>query len=70
MTFTAATLHYNLHLTSVIRYSGNNYTGAYQDIDDALMNIKDIVPPENYIEVEQVYHVGSPAVLKAHSSQE
>eukprot|EP00957_Ditylum_brightwellii_P193121 14704144-Ditylum_brightwellii.AAC.1 len=70
MKFTTATLYYNLHLPSVIRYAGNNYTTAYQDIDDILRNIKGIVPPENYAKVERVFQVGSPAMLKAESSRE
>eukprot|EP00957_Ditylum_brightwellii_P069232 5256481-Ditylum_brightwellii.AAC.1 len=68
MAFTAAALHYNLHLSAVIQYAGNNYTVTYQDIDKILNSIKDIIPPENYTEVKQVFQIRSLAVLKAESS--
>eukprot|EP00957_Ditylum_brightwellii_P098485 7503013-Ditylum_brightwellii.AAC.1 len=69
MNFAAAVLHYDFHISSAIRYAGNNYTALYRDINWILNKIKSIVPPEIYDEVERVFKVGSPIKLVAASTR-
>ena len=70
MKFAAAAIHYNFHLPSVIRYTGNNYTADYRDIDWTLNKVKDIIPADGYSELERVFKIGSPNILIAESSRE
>ena len=68
--FLAAAVHYNLHIPSVIRYVGGNYTAEYRDVDTILRSIKNIVPDDLYLEVKRVLTLGAPTILKGESSRQ
>jgi len=70
MCFAAALLHYDFHIPSVIRYAGNNYTASYRDIDWIMDQLRSVLSPHEFEELERVFKVGSPNKLVATSSRE
>ena len=70
MKFTAAALHYNFHIPSVIRYIGNNYTAAFRDVKKVLNRVKDIVPPHICKDLERIFKTGAPRYMVAESSRD
>lgn len=58
--FTACTLFYNMHLGSVMRYLGNNYTNQHIDVDEIMKECKNVVPEDIRQDLHRVLTKGSP----------
>ena len=56
----AALLHYDLDIPFVIRYAGNNYTGAHRNVPYILQSIRRHVPQEVFRDIERLLTVGAP----------
>jgi hypothetical protein len=68
--FLAAAIHYDLHIPSVYRYIGGNYTAAYRDIPEILSHIKNVVPHDIYTDVHRIFTHGTPRIFRAESTRE
>ena len=68
--FLAATLFYDFHLASVMRYAGGNYTGKFRNVEYILSQIKGIAPDEIYNNVEKLLKIGAPHEINGHSTFE
>jgi len=66
--YTAALFHYNLHLGSVIRFCGNNYTNEHLHVPSIMTNLKHIVPTHIYDYVYRALTTGAPTKINGHSS--
>lgn len=66
--FLAASLFYNSHLASIIRYASGNYVGAHMDADRVKKEIEGIVPPAICKNVDILIRVGAPHHIYGHSS--
>lgn len=64
----AAALHYDLHLPSVIRFAGGNYTGEYRDVDKIVKRLKGIVDEDDINDLRRLFTTGAPARMVAESS--
>ena len=54
---------------SVIRYAGNNYTGAYRDVPHILRTIRPHIPHDVYQDIERLFTVGAPDHFVGESSR-
>jgi len=62
--FLALAIHYDLHIPSIIRYLGGNYTKAYLDVPAILQLLRSFQCPIDILrDVERIYTVGSPAIF-------
>ena len=68
--FLAAALYYDLHLGSVMRYAGDNYTGEFRDVDYIMSQIKGIAPDEICDNVKKLLTTGAPHEMHGHSTHE
>jgi len=66
--YTAALLHYNLHLGSVIRYCGNNYTNEHLNVPSIIRKLQNIVPQNIINYVHRALTTGAPTTIQGHSS--
>jgi len=70
MCFTAAAIHFDLHIPSVIRYAGGNYTADYRNFDEIKKQLEGRVDPRDIADLRRVFTMGTPANLVAESSEE
>ena len=68
--FLAASLFYNFHLASIIRFAGGNYVGAHMQADKVLNEIRGIVPHDICVNVEHLLRKGAPHKMNGHSTSE
>ena len=67
--FVAAAIHFDMHIPSVIRYLGGNYTAAYRDVPSILNLVKDKVSDNLFLDMKRILEVGAPNFLVAESTQ-
>jgi len=65
--FMAATLHYNFHIASVIRYCGHNYTNSHIQIPQLISKIKHIIPKSLLQYITRALTIGAPSFINAHN---
>lgn len=70
MCFTAAAIHYDLHVSSVLRYAGGNYTADYRNVKEIVQNLKGKVDESDLEDLERVFTTGAPTKMVAESSNE
>lgn len=63
-------LHYDMHITNVMRYAGHNHTGAYHDISNWIETIKHLVDPDFLQHYIRVMNIGAPAQFNNSTTQE
>ena len=68
--FAAALLHYNLHVGSVIRFCGQNYTNAHLDPRKIVHKLRNIAPKPIQDYVLRALTVGAPSKISGHSTSE
>ena len=66
--FLAASLYYNFHLASVIRFAGGTYVGAHMDADRVKKELSGIVPAEICRNVDNLLRFGAPHQMSGHST--
>lgn len=68
--FMACLYHYDLSIANVMRYVGNNYTGAYRDIQKSVKRMRGLVDDDLLTLYIQVMLVGAPSHFVAETSRE
>jgi hypothetical protein len=68
MAFLACLLHYDLRVSEVMRFAGNNYTGAYRQPHDRLLQIDGLVDSDLLNHYIRVMHTGAPTIFNALTS--
>jgi len=66
--FTAAILHYNFHIASVIRFCGNNYINSHLNPESIKHKLQGVVPADIVDYVYRALSVGAPSRINATSS--
>jgi len=66
--FAAALIHYNLHVGSVIRFCGNNYTNAHLNPHEIVKKLQHIAPKHIQDYVLRALTVGAPSRISGFSS--
>ena len=59
-----------MDIPPVIRFAGNNYTGAYRDVPEILLTVEPHVPKETYDDLERILTVGTPTIFNGELSHE
>ena len=59
-----------MDVASVIRYAGQNYTGAYRDVPLILKTIKPHVPNDVFEDIKRILVIGAPAKLVGESTRD
>ena len=67
---TAALFHYNFSVSNLMRWLGNNYTGAHRDIQYIVQRIRPHVDPDLVSRLIQVTQTGAPAHFNAETSRD
>ena len=67
---TAALFHYNLSVANLMRWLGNNYTGAHRDIQYIVQRISPHVDPDLVQRLVRVLQSGAPTHFNAETSRE
>ena len=70
MCFTAAALHFDMHIPSVIRYVGGNYTADFRDVNEIVKQLEGKVDPKDIEDLKRVFTTGAPGRLVAESSKD
>ena len=70
MCFMAAALHFDLHIPSLIRYAGGNYTADFRNIDEIEKKLIGKVDPKDIEDLRRVFTVGTPGRLVGESTSE
>jgi hypothetical protein len=70
MSFLACLLHYDLRVSEVMRFAGNNYTGAYRHPHDRLRKIEGLVNNDLLAHYIRIMHTGAPAIFNASTSRD
>mmetsp|Transcript_29742 Transcript_29742/g.86679 ORF Transcript_29742/g.86679 Transcript_29742/m.86679 type:complete len:873 (-) Transcript_29742:2591-5209(-) len=70
MCFTAAALHFDLHIPSVIRYAGGNYTADFRDMDKIEKQLVGKVDPKDISDLRRVFTVGTPGRFVGESTKD
>lgn len=69
--YTAMLLHFNLDVSLLMRYLGNNYTGEYRDVPETIAKLRQYNIPEELIDkYRRVLLTGCPAHFVAETSRE
>ena len=68
MCITACALHYDLHIPSVLRYAGGNYTGEYRNVENIVSKLEGIVHQRDIDDLQRVFKVGAPTRMVAEST--
>ncbi len=69
MAFLALLFHYDLHLSAVVRFLGEKFTGSYRDVDDICAQLAPHVEPHLIAEFRRVMTMGGPALFNAETSR-
>jgi len=68
--FTACAIHYNFDLSSVIRFTGGNYTNAHLKVESIIETLSAAGCDQQLMdELKRIITVGCPAYFNASSSQ-
>ena len=69
--YTAMLLHFNLDVSLLMRYLGNNFTGEYRDVEPVIAKLRQLEIPEDLIQqYRRVIRLGCPAHFVAETSRE
>lgn len=68
--FMACLFHYDLSVANVMRFLGNNYTGGFRNIKEAVAKMQGLVDDDLITEYVRIMTVGAPAHFVADSSRE
>ena len=69
--YTAILLHYDLDVSLLMRYLGNNFTGAHRNWDATIKRLRECDIPETMIQkYRRVAQVGCPAHFVTETSRE
>lgn len=66
----ACLFHYDLDVSNVMRYLGNNYTGEYREIESMVERMRGLVDDDLLAQYIRVMTVGAPAHFVAESTRE
>jgi hypothetical protein len=64
----AALLHYNMDMGTLVRYIGGPHVGAQRDVARIMSNIKHSVKPTTQKDLYRVYTQGAPTICNGHST--
>ena len=66
---TAAVLHYNGDIPSVVRFMGGPHVNAHIDVPNLISNLRTIVDPQTLSDLNRILTFGSPAKLNATNTE-
>ena len=66
----ACLFHYNIDLVAVHRFMTGNHMAAHREPDVILPQVKDLLPPQVFDDLERIMRFGCPAKFNEHGSHE